>query len=97
MTTLFDGPHLSHSDDVRLGRCLAAVRDIMADGQWRTFDEIQALLHRREIVASEAGVSARLRDLRKPKFGGMAVEKRRRTEGVWEYRLTAAAGQRSEA
>lgn len=34
MTTLFDGPHLSHNDDVRLGRCLAAVRDIMADGHW---------------------------------------------------------------
>ena len=40
-----------------------------------------------DCAASEASVSARLRDLRKPRFGGHTVERRRRTQSVWEYRL----------
>lgn len=37
----------------------------------------------------EASVSARLRDLRKPKWGGHLVERRRRGDTrQWEYRLT---------
>jgi hypothetical protein len=40
--------------------------------------------------APEASVSARLRDLRKPQFGGHHVERRRVAEGgLFEYRLTA--------
>ena len=37
----------------------------------------------------EASVSARIRDLRKPRFGGLTIERRRRGEGrgTWEYRL----------
>ena len=93
MRTLFDGPELTREDEGRLGKCLAGVLGIMADGQWRTFAEIQSRLEGMEILASEAGVSARLRDLRKPKFGGFVVEKRRRSAGVWEYRL----GDRSES
>jgi hypothetical protein len=38
--------------------------------------------------ATETGISARLRDLRKPKFGGYVVESKRRYDGgLWEYRL----------
>jgi hypothetical protein len=36
---------------------------------------------------SEAGISARLRDVRKPKFGSHAMESRRRDGGLWEYRI----------
>ena len=37
---------------------------------------------------SEAGISARIRDLRKEKFGGHEVQRRRRgdpKQGLWEY------------
>jgi hypothetical protein len=36
------------------------------------------------VVDSEASVSARLRDLRK---AGYHIEKRKRSAGLWEYRL----------
>ncbi len=43
-------------------------------------------------TGTTASVSARLRDLRKPQFGGHTVDKRRREgeeyKGVWEYNLT---------
>ena len=97
MRTLFDGPELTREDEGRLGKCLAGVLGVMSDGQWRTFAEIQARLEGMEILASEAGVSARLRDLRKPKFGGFVVEKRRRSAGVWEYRLGDRAESRRAA
>ena len=35
----------------------------------------------------EASVSARLRDLRKPKFGAHLVNRRYVRRGLWEYRL----------
>ena len=63
------------------GRLVERVADFMADGEWRTLDQIRA-----RVGGTEAGVSARLRDLRKPKFGSRIVE-RRRHEGRQEYRL----------
>ncbi len=39
---------------------------------------------------SESAVSARIRDLRKPKFGGYTIHKRRKGDpnrGLWEYRM----------
>ena len=39
--------------------------------------------------ASQAGVSARLRDLRKAKFGSQTIEKRYVANGLWVYRLSA--------
>jgi len=70
-------------------RLLDRVRDLMRDGRWRTLAEIVELCG-----GSEAGVSARLRDLRKPQHGGRRVERRRRGEprlGLWEYRLEEPA------
>jgi hypothetical protein len=55
----------------------------MLDGQWRTLSQI--VLH---VGGSEAGVSARLRDLRKQKFGAYTVNGRRRSGGLWEYQVT---------
>jgi len=59
----------------------------MRDGEWRTLGEIsEATGH------PEASVSARLRDFRKPRFGGHTVN-RRRGKWVggswWEYQLLA--------
>jgi hypothetical protein len=72
-------------DAERLGGQLARVRGLMRDGRWRTLREITEA-----VGGSEAGVSARLRDLRKAKFGGHAVERRRRGDprcGLFEYSL----------
>lgn len=67
-------------DGERLGRQLVAVRDCMADGQWRTLREIS-----QATGAPEASASARLRELR---HDGHTVERRRRGDpraGIWEY------------
>jgi len=85
---LFDGPDLEPEDEVRLTGQLQRVRMVMADGRWRTLAEIAELssVPTRK-VSSEAGISARLRDFRKARFGGHVVERRRRSQGLWEYRI----------
>lgn len=60
-----------------------AVAECMADRAWRTLGEICDAIKR----GSEAGVSARLRELRR--FRGLNYEKRRRgggRSGLYEYR-----------
>ena len=84
----FDGVTYNRQDGPRLWTQLEAVRHLMSDGQWRTLHQIQdALWWGYGSSASEAGVSARLRDLRKAKFGGYVVD-RRRFGGLWEYRVS---------
>jgi hypothetical protein len=85
---LFDGitydPEL---DGMRLGTQLYRVAKLMGDGKWRTLRAIQDA-----VGGSEASVSARLRDLRKERFGAHTVERRRKhdpSSGCWEYRLVA--------
>lgn len=82
----FDGRTFdADADGQRLAGQLERVRALMADGTWRTLAEIAA-----RVGGSEAGVSARTRDLKKKRFGGHKVEKRRRggaNKGLWEYRL----------
>lgn len=57
----------------------------MADGEWRSLAEIQ------DITGDpQSSISARLRDLKKEKFGRYKVDKRRRgarASGVWESRV----------
>lgn len=80
----FDGETFEPELDAeRLSRLLDRVRRLMLDGHWRTIGEIQRL-----VGGSEAGVSARLRDFRKPRFGGYTVERRRIKGGLHEYRVT---------
>lgn len=79
----FDGKTYSPArDGKRLKTRLDRVRELMGDGRWRTLYDI-----RRAIGGSEAGISARLRDLRKERFGGYTVEKERVSGGLWKYRL----------
>jgi len=66
----------------RLNRQARMVAEVMIVGQWRTLAEIAELTDQ-----PEASVSARLRDLRKPRFGGSTVERRRKSKGLFEYRL----------
>ena len=85
----FDGETYDRPRDrQRLTRQLEMVRAVMQDGHWRTLAELQESIWLRYTrKAAEAAVSARLRDLRKPKFGSHQVERRRRAGGLWEYRV----------
>jgi len=70
-------------DYARLGAQARRVLTFMADGQWHTLAEIAAATH-----DPEASISARLRDLRKPEFGGYEVEDDRTGDGgLHRYRL----------
>jgi hypothetical protein len=81
----FDGETFDQAKDgERLGAQLAAVSRLMQDGHWRTPGDME-----RATGYGWASISARLRDLRKPRFGGFVVERRRRegADGVFEYRV----------
>ena len=83
----FDGETYEEElDHDRLSTQLQAVKNLMSDGEWRTLDEIAFI-----VTGSIASISARLRDLRKEKFGAHTVERRRvdsaESAGLFEYRL----------
>lgn len=81
---MFDGKTYEHSDGPRLGVQLAQVASLMRDGQWRTLYEIA-----HATGYPTQSVSARLRDLRKPRYGSHPVERRRVSAGVFQYRVRA--------
>lgn len=66
----------------RLNEQMRRVFQIMRDQHWRTLREISDATG-----DPEASVSARLRDFRKPQFGGCLVNRRRRGNGLHEYQL----------
>lgn len=73
----FDGNTFDEDlDGARLRRQLAAVRKATSDHQWWTLARLST-----EVGAPEPSVSARLRDLRKKKFGGLTVERKRIPNG----------------
>ena len=78
----FGGETYNHEEDKdRLKAQLAAVRKYMFDAKgWRTLQEISDA-----VGAPMQSVSARLRDLRKAKFGGHTVVKRNLGGGLWIY------------
>jgi hypothetical protein len=80
----FDGAtYQADRDKARLGAQLRRVAAVMAMGHWLTLEEIQT-----RTGDPQASISARIRDLRKLRYGGRDVEHRRRHgAGLWEYRL----------
>ena len=72
----------SAKDEIRLNSQARAVWNLMRDGIWRSLAEIS-----RATQEPEASCSARIRDFRKPRFGGHKADRRRRSRGVFEYRL----------
>ena len=82
----FDGNTFEPRLDLgRLGRQMLEVYRTMADGTWRTLQELSDLTDNPEV-----SVSARLRDLRKERWGSNTIERRRRGDGkvgLFEYRL----------
>lgn len=81
----FDGEtYEPEKDRDRLTGQLERVARVMGSGRWMTLRALSEAA-----AAPEASVSARLRDMRKPRFGGHTVERRRVDGGgEWEYRLT---------
>lgn len=80
----FDGATIAEDPDatVRLGGQLLAVYEAMSDGHEHSIAWLAEAAG-----GTHAAVSARLRDLRKPKFGGHTVERRHAGDGLWLYRL----------
>ena len=79
----FNGPVYDQDrDGDRLSHQHQRVRELMADGQWRTLAEISAVTG-----DPPASVSAQLRHLRKPRFGSHLVEKRHLGQGLYVYRV----------
>lgn len=80
----FDGGTISEDPDapVRLtGQMLRVVRAV-ANGEWWTLHDLAVAAE-----GTEAAVSARLRDLRKPRMGSNTVERRLVRPGLFEYRV----------
>ena len=84
----FDGPCYDPAfDQGPLPKQLGRIFTLMRDGGRRTLDEIAT-----STGDPAARISAQLRHLRKPRFGGYTVQKRRRglpDHGPYEYRLVA--------
>jgi hypothetical protein len=55
---------------------------IQADREWRTLEQLALVTG---ITAYSIG--SQLRNLRKPRYGGHVIEKRRLNDGNYEYRL----------
>tara|TARA_R110000787_G_scaffold134412_1_gene246784 strand:+ start:651 stop:953 length:303 start_codon:yes stop_codon:yes gene_type:complete len=89
----FDGAtYKRDKDGKRLWTQLTAVDALLKHASslgWLTLESIKRQLtcSPYSLNASEASISARLRDLRKAKFGGYVVERKRLSGGLWAYRI----------
>ena len=82
---LFDGDTYDPLQDMeRLSTQQGRVYRAMRNGAWWTLAALAKMAR-----GSEAGVSARVRDLRKERWGSLRVDNRRveGENGLWEYRL----------
>lgn len=93
----FDGETYERKfDSKRLSGQLSRVFRVMEDGQWRTLAEIGEITGDGKSLQS---ISARLRDLRKERFGKHEVKRRRRGDphlGLHEYCLIVRKEYRCE-
>lgn len=86
-TLIGDEPHFDGNtydaarDQVRLTGQLLNVQQILSDHRWHTLSEIA-----QRIGGSEAGISARIRDMRKPRFGNHKIDRQHIGGGLWRYR-----------
>lgn len=79
----FDGDSYdSNRDRSRLSLQLERVRTILGDGGWHTLPELEERLGH-----PQASISARLRDLRKPKHGSNDIQREYVANGLWRYRM----------
>lgn len=84
----FDGEtYEPEKDQPRLKSQLDAVKHLMRDGRPRTIPAIRSALYRTGIRATEQGISARLRDLRKERYGSHNIIRQRVSGGLFSYRI----------
>jgi len=88
----FDGVVYDEVKDFdRLTGQLKRVHEALSGERWRTVGEIQECIRRQEnIVDPECSISAQIRNLRKKRFGGWIIERRRRggeDSAIWEYKI----------
>tara|TARA_Y100000310_G_scaffold341967_1_gene443125 strand:- start:5377 stop:5703 length:327 start_codon:yes stop_codon:yes gene_type:complete len=82
----FNGPdYIPSKDHKRLTTQKDRIKSLMIDGTWRSLSDI-----REALGYPEASISAQLRHLKKGKFGGYCLEKRRskNQEGLFEYKIS---------
>lgn len=72
-------------DDPRLSTQLGKVYAVMLDGDWHSLSGLEMAIG---LTATQTAISARLRDLRKPRFGGNTIERHRGDDGLWFYKMT---------
>lgn len=86
METTFGPAYEERLDGKRIAKQMDVIRDYMLEewlqGRWRTLEWIANCTS-----IPEASVSAQLRHLRKSRFGGYVVNKRRRGQ-LWEYQVS---------
>lgn len=84
----FDGSTFNPAlDGARLSKQLERVYSVLQSEHWFTLAEIANIT-----CDPESSISARLRDLRKSRFGSHKIQRQRRTQGLWEYRMTIRTG-----
>ena len=96
----FDGETIDKAEDEeRLKTLLTFVLHVMADGRYHTLSEILHAVRRLagKLIGTEASVSARLRDLRKEKFGGYIIRRERVSGGLFRYQLRDRASRERTA
>ena len=83
---VFDGvDYKPKYDCARLSGQILDIFDFMSDQEWHTLSDIEEATGH-----PQASISAQLRNLRKPRFGGYIIERRRsddRSCGLYYYRL----------
>jgi hypothetical protein len=80
---VFDGPTFDQArDGDRLNAQLGRVLAVLKDHRWHTLGDISSQTH-----DPQASISARIRDLRKARYGGHEVKRRYVERGLWEYKL----------
>ena len=79
-----DGETFDRARDLdRLDNAMGRIYARMKDRNWYTLADLASAGE-----CSEACASARIRDLRKKKFGGFFVDKANCGDGLWKYRFT---------
>lgn len=79
----FDGATFDAArDGKRLGAQMEAILNLMKDGESWALRGLSAATG-----YPESSISARLRDLRKPRFGGYTITREYVERGLWLYRM----------
>ena len=86
----FDGvTYRKQRDQVRLGTQLSIVLSCLIDGDpWAISDIRDVIENKTGKPASESGITARIRDLRKERFGGYRIDRIAPEHGgTWHYQM----------